>query len=74
MARHDPTGRLTTDKDMSKIKITQVRSLIRQNEGQRRTMRALGLRRIHHSVEHEDTPQIQGMIDKIRHLVRIEEA
>lgn len=58
----------------NKIKITQVRSVIGRNIGQKRTMVALGLRRMHRTVEHEDTPQIRGMINKIKHLVEVESA
>lgn len=56
------------------IRVTQVRSLIGQKENQRRTIEALGLRRIRHTVEHQDTPQIRGMIRKVSHLVVVEEA
>ena len=56
-----------------KLKITQTRSLINSSGRQRRTMEALGIRRMHHSVEHEDTPALRGMIDKVRHLVEVEE-
>ncbi|GIV57395.1 MAG: 50S ribosomal protein L30 [Bacteroidetes bacterium] len=57
---------------MPKLKITQVRSVIRRPAPQKRTMVALGLRRLHQSVVHEDTPQIRGMIEKVHHLVRVE--
>lgn len=56
----------------NQVKITQVRSLIGRNYKQKRTVKALGLKRMHHSVVHEETPQIRGMIDKVRHLVRVE--
>jgi large subunit ribosomal protein L30 len=56
-----------------KLKITQIRSIIGQIEKQKLTMKALGLRRIRHSVVHDDTPQIRGMINKVSHLVRVEE-
>ena len=56
------------------LRITQVRSLIHAAAPQRRTMRALGLRRIRHSVEHADTPAIRGMIRKVSHLVVVTEA
>ena len=56
-----------------KLKITQTRSLINSSGRQRRTMEALGIRRMHHSVEHEDSPALRGMIDKVRHLVEVEE-
>lgn len=58
---------------MGKLKITQTRSLIRQTGRQKRTIEALGLRRMHQTVEHEDTPQIRGMLDKVSHLVTVEE-
>ncbi|WP_022836594.1 50S ribosomal protein L30 [Salisaeta longa] len=57
---------------MAKIKITQVRSTNRRSQRQRRTMKALGLRRIRHTVTHNDSPQIRGMIDTVRHLVTTE--
>lgn len=53
--------------------ITQVRSVIRRPERQKRTMIALGLRRMHQTVEHDDTPQVRGMLIKVLHLVRVEE-
>ena len=53
--------------------ITQVRSLIHSSERQRRTIRALGLRRIRHTVRHEDTPMIRGMIRAVQHLVVVKE-
>ena len=56
-----------------KLKITQVRSAINRIERQKRTIRALGIRRLHHTVVHEDTPQIRGMIRKVVHLVTVEE-
>jgi large subunit ribosomal protein L30 len=59
---------------MPKLKITQVRSTTRRPKSQRATLAALGLRRIRHSVTHDDTPQIRGMIDKVHHLVEVEEA
>lgn len=58
---------------MAKLKITQVRSLIDEQARLRRTMQALGLRRPHHSVTHEDTPQIRGMLRKVSHLVDVDE-
>lgn len=57
---------------MSKLRITWVRSQIGCEQDQRRTVRALGLRRLHHTVEKEDTPTIRGMIHKVRHLVKCE--
>lgn len=58
---------------MAKLKITQVRSTNEKSKDQRRTVRALGLHRIRDTVVHEDTPQIRGMIEKVRHLVDVEE-
>ncbi len=58
---------------MAKVKVTQVRSIIDRPKRQKETIKALGLRRISHSVEKEATPQIMGMIDKVRHLVTVEE-
>lgn len=56
-----------------KLKITQTRSVIHSSGKQRRTLEALGLRRMHHTVTHEDTPVIRGMIDKVNHLVEVDE-
>lgn len=58
---------------MSKIKVTQVKSGIDRPERQKRTLRALGLRKMNASVEVEATPQIQGMVTKVLHLVKVEE-
>ena len=58
---------------MARVRVTQVRSLIGCAGDQRRTVRALGLRRIGHTVEHEDTPSVRGMIFKVKHLVRVNE-
>jgi large subunit ribosomal protein L30 len=58
---------------MSKIKITQVRSAINRLEKQKRTIRALGIRKLQQSVVHEDTPQIRGMLRVVAHLVEVEE-
>jgi large subunit ribosomal protein L30 len=58
---------------MGKIKITQVRSSIKRPKNQKRTLEALGLRKLNHSVEHEATPQILGMVNKVKHLVSTEE-
>ena len=56
---------------MSKIKIKQVRSRIGRPKDQKRTLDALGLRKMHQVVEHNLTPQIEGMLNKIKHLVKI---
>ncbi len=58
---------------MAKVRITQVKSIIDRTKRQKDTIKALGLRKINHSVEHEVTPQIQGMINKVAHLVKVEE-
>ena len=58
---------------MAKIKIKQVRSGIDKPERQKRTLRALGFKRMQQTVEHEATPQIMGMIAKVRHLIEISE-
>lgn len=57
---------------MAKLYITWVKSGIGYNRDQRRTLRALGLRRLHQTVEQEDSPSIQGMVAKVRHLVLVE--
>lgn len=59
---------------MGKIKITQVKSTIDRAENQKRTVKALGLRKLNHSVEHEATAQILGMVKKVSHLVKVENA
>ena len=56
------------------IHVTQVRSVIKSGFKMERTIRALGLTRMHQTVVHRDTPQIRGMIDKVKHLVRTEKA
>ena len=58
---------------MAKIKITQVRSKIRRPQNQKRTLEALGLRKIDQVVEHDATPAILGMIKTVNHLVSVEE-
>ena len=56
-----------------KLSITQVRSAIGRTQKQQGTIRALGIRRLHHTVVHNDTPQIRGMIAKVVHLVSVSE-
>ncbi len=58
---------------MVKVRITQVKSKIGSPERQKRTLQALGLRKVHATVEVEATPQILGMVRKVNHLVKIEE-
>ena len=57
----------------TKLKVTQVRSAADKGARQRATVRALGLRRIGHTVEHEDKPEIRGMIRAVEHLLQVEE-
>ena len=57
---------------MAKVRITQTRSQIGQSERHRGTLRALGLGKIGRTVEHDESPQLAGMLRKVRHLVRIE--
>ena len=57
---------------MEKIKVTLVRSTIGANKRQKRTVQALGLRKINSSAEHNATPQILGMVRKVNHLVKVE--
>ena len=58
---------------MSPLKVTQTKSVIGSLEGHKRTVKALGLKRIRDSRVHRDSPQIRGMIRKVQHLVRVEE-
>ncbi len=57
---------------MAKIRITQIRSGIDRTDRQKKTIRALGITKLNVPVVHEDTPQIQGMITKVHHLVKVE--
>jgi large subunit ribosomal protein L30 len=59
---------------MTKLRITQTKSQIGESPRHRGTLRALGLGKIGRSVEHADSPQLAGMLRKVRHLVRVEEA
>ena len=56
-----------------KIKVTLIRSAIGFPKPQKATVRALGLRRLHQTVEHKDTPALRGMLIKVIHLIRIDE-
>ncbi len=56
-----------------KLKITLVRSLIGRPENQRAVVKALGLRKMHHSVELTDCPSVRGMVKKVEHLLSVEE-
>jgi large subunit ribosomal protein L30 len=59
---------------MAKLRITQTRSWIGQSRRHRGTLRALGLGKIGRSAEHADSPQLAGMLRKVRHLVKVEDA
>jgi large subunit ribosomal protein L30 len=58
---------------MSKVRIKQIRSTIKRPETQKKTIQALGLGKINREVEVENTPQIQGMINKVSHLITVTE-
>jgi len=58
---------------MKKIKVTKVKSSIGRLKNQKRTLEALGLRKINQTVEHDASPTILGMVDKVQHLVSVEE-
>ena len=58
---------------MAKIKVTQIKSGIGSTKRQKRTLEALGIHKMNNTVEVENTPQIQGMITKVRHLLKVEE-
>ncbi|MCR9182639.1 MAG: 50S ribosomal protein L30 [Flavobacteriaceae bacterium] len=59
---------------MTRIKVTKVKSAINRTQTQKRTLESLGLRKIGQTVEHENTPSILGMVNKVKHLVSVEEA
>lgn len=59
---------------MGKVRVTKVKSVIGRPAKQKATIQALGLCKMNQTVEHEATPQIMGMINKISHLVKVEEA
>ncbi|MDY0780056.1 50S ribosomal protein L30 [Tenacibaculum sp. IB213877] len=58
---------------MSKIRVTQVKSKIGRLKNQKRTLEALGLRKMNQTVEHDATPTILGMVNKVQHLISVEE-
>ncbi|HEY8372779.1 MAG TPA: 50S ribosomal protein L30 [Pseudonocardiaceae bacterium] len=58
---------------MAKLKITQLRSTIGTKQNQRESLRTLGLRKIRQSVVREDTPEVRGLVNTVRHLVAVEE-
>ncbi|MCW5924456.1 MAG: 50S ribosomal protein L30 [Saprospiraceae bacterium] len=59
---------------MSKVKITLVKSPIDKTKRQKDTLKALGFRKMHQTVEHEATPQIEGMLRVVNHLVQVDKA
>lgn len=59
---------------MGKVKITIVKSTIDRPKNQKATVKALGLRKLNHSVELEETPQVKGMIRSVQHLLKVEKA
>ena len=59
---------------MAKIKVTKVKSAINRPQRQKRTLEALGLKKIGQTIEHEATPNILGMVNKVKHLVSVQEA
>ena len=59
---------------MSRLRVTWVKSAIGYPEDQKRTVKALGFRRLNQTVEHDDTRTIRGMVHKVRHLVRVEDS
>jgi len=58
---------------MGKLRITQTRSQIKCNKRQKRTLEALGIKKLHNPVDVEVNPQIEGMISKVKHLITVEE-
>jgi large subunit ribosomal protein L30 len=59
---------------MAKVRITQIKSTIDRPENQKRTVRALGFTKLNQTIEKEATPQILGMIKKVAHLIKVENA
>ena len=59
---------------MAKLRITWIKSSIGYNESQRRTLGSLGFHKLNQSVIHDDSMSLRGMINKVRHLVKVEEA
>jgi large subunit ribosomal protein L30 len=59
---------------VAKLRVTLIKSGIGYAQDQKKTLKALGLNRLHKSVLHNDNSSIRGMLDKVRHLIRVEEA
>ena len=62
-----------TGSAVDRLRITWVKSTIGYRQDQRATIRSLGLRRLHQTVERPDSPVVRGMVNKVRHLVRVEQ-
>ena len=58
---------------MKKVRVTQVRSAINRPKRQKLTLEALGIKKLNRPKDHEATPQVLGMIDKVKHLLKVEE-
>lgn len=58
---------------MASLRVKQVKSKIKRPADQKKTLEALGLRKMNQVVEHQDTPQIRGMVKKVAHLIEVEE-
>ena len=58
---------------MAKLRVTLIKSGIGYAQDQRKTLKALGLNRLHKSIVHNDNSSVRGMLDKVRHLIRVEE-
>jgi len=58
---------------MGKIRVTKVKSAIKRSQNQKLVLESLGLKKMGHTVEHNDTPNILGMVNKVKHLVSVEE-
>jgi large subunit ribosomal protein L30 len=71
-ARKETAGKQVVAKTGKKVRVTLVRGLIGTRESHRATVRGLGLRRINHTVELEDTPAVRGMINKVSYLLKCE--
>lgn len=66
-----PNNKRQTNRLMSKVKITRVKSPIDKTKRQKATLTALGFNKMHQTIEHDDNPQIQGMIRVVAHLVEV---
>ena len=71
-ARRATPGKIEAAKSGKRVRVTLVRGVIGTRESHRATVRGLGLRRINHTVELEDTPSVRGMINKVSYLVKCE--